>query len=131
MKKKILYIVIVLFIAYTIWIGYLSGNNSMILITDVTDEQTDFGIEVIIDDKTVIQEIVTADDYGYFGKIHDAQIKPGIHKMVVNSEKLNIADSINFFSILHSKFYVEIDDYISSERIIMIDKQFGKTLVYE
>ena len=104
----------------------------MIWITDVTDEQTEFDIEVIIDNTTVIQEIVTADDYGYFGKIHNTQIKPGIHKMVVNSEKLSIADSINFFSILHSKFYIEIqDDILLNERIIMIDKQFGRTLVYE
>jgi hypothetical protein len=132
MKKKILYTLIVFFLVYAIWIGYLSGNNSVIWISNTLEDQTTFDIEVKIDNEIIIKEIVSTENYGDFGKIHDIQINPGTHKIIVKSEELKITDSINFFAILNSKFYIEIqEDLNSNERFFMIDKRFGKTLVYE
>ncbi len=131
-KRILIYGVIALLLLNIIRVGYISKYNTFINIANHLEDKTPYDIEVIVDNKVLIKDTVDTINYGYFGKLHHVQVNPGRHKIVVRSDKLDMADSTIFYSILFSHFYIEIwEDEYEARKGIGIDKRFGRKIIYE
>lgn len=131
-KKQILLGLSVLLILNFVRISYVKKYNTYINIASYLDSLTPYDINVLIDDKLFIQDEIDTIEYGFFGKIHPVKVFPGKHKIVIYSDKLNMVDSIDFYSVLYSHFYVEIgEDFLGEKVGISIDKRFGRKIIFE
>ena len=116
----------------TLWIGFFKDNNTFINISDFNGFDSPYDISVKIDNDVVIQDIVDTIDYSYFGKIHPTRITIGRHIIIVKSDSLNICDSLKFYSIFYTKFYIEINkDRPNNQPFISIDKRLGRKFIFE
>lgn len=131
-KRQIFYGLILLIFLNIIRVGYFKKYNTYINIASYMDKSYPYDIEVRVDDKVLFKDIVDTIEYGFFGKLHPVQVNPGRHDIVVKSDKLNMADSTIFYSILFSHFYIEIwEDKTDNRRGIGIDKRYGRKIIFE
>jgi hypothetical protein len=136
MKSRFGYILsygtLIVLVFIIIRVGYFKEYNTFVNINNYLSDATPFDIEVQIDDRIVIVDLVDSLEYSFFGKTHPVRVNPGRHKIIVKSDKLKMIDSSIFYSIWYSHFYIEIgEDLLGETRGISIDKRFGRTIVFE
>lgn len=131
-RKRILFIIGLLTIVYFIWIGYLRKYNTFVVISDYVQDKNNYDVEIIIDNKSKIIDTVNLEEYSWPGKIHPIQVNSGIHKIIAKSNSLDMIDSSKFFSIGYSHFYIEfVKDTFDQSQHILIDKRFGRKIIFE
>jgi hypothetical protein len=129
---NVFHFVALFLLGWFIWTGYFKKYNTYINIADYYEGITDYDVEVIIDNESLINDIVDPKEYSVFGKIHPIRINYGKHKMIVKSKELNLMDSTTFYTFSNSVIYIEINNklYGNSKHILMT-KIEGSTVIYE
>ena len=131
-KKRIIILVGLLLVVYFIWIGYFRKVNTYVVISDDVQDKTNYDVEIIVDNRSIVTDTVNLEEYGWPGKIHPTKINPGIHKIIAKSNSLDMIDSSIFFSLGYTHFYIEfVKDTFDQSQHLLIDKRFGRKIILE
>lgn len=131
-KKRILRLLGLLILLYFIWVGYFNKYNTYIAVSDYIQDKDIYDIEIVIDGESKIIDTVNPKEYSWPGKIHPVKVNSGYHRIIAKSNALNMVDSSTFLSIGYSHFYIEfVRDTFDYSHHILIDKRYGKTIIFE
>lgn len=131
-KKRLFCLLGVLLLFYFVWVGYFRKHNTYIAVSNFIQDVDIYDVEIIIDGESKIIDTVNTEAYSWPGKIHQVKVNAGFHKIIAKSNMLEMVDSSRYFSIGYSSFYVEfVRDSFNLSNHILIEKRFGKSLVFE